>query len=91
MINTENNNTYKEALYSVKRGFLIIGLTGYTGSGCSTARKILENKNQDNHIPIPHYIGLEVLTSLSHGEYAKLKRFGTKFLGILLYLSKFLI
>ena len=33
--------TYGEALHSVKSGFLIIGLTGYTGSGCTTARKIL--------------------------------------------------
>lgn len=29
--------TYGEALFEAKRGFLIIGLTGYTGSGCTTA------------------------------------------------------
>ncbi len=29
--------TYGEALLQFKRGFLIIGLTGYTGSGCTTA------------------------------------------------------
>lgn len=33
--------TYGEALYGIKGGFLIIGLTGYTGSGCSTASRIL--------------------------------------------------
>lgn len=36
---------YREALYHVKRGFLIIGLTGFTGSGCSTVRKILEGND----------------------------------------------
>jgi hypothetical protein len=38
--------TYKDVLYSMKSGFLIIGLTGYTGSGCSTAAKILTNKTK---------------------------------------------
>ncbi len=28
--------TYGEALYHIKRRFLIIGLTGYTGAGCTT-------------------------------------------------------
>lgn len=34
---------YKDALYRVKRNFLIIGLTGYTGAGCSESRQILSN------------------------------------------------
>jgi len=35
--------TYADAIHHVKRGFLTIGLTGFTGSGCSTARRILES------------------------------------------------
>jgi dCMP deaminase len=34
---------YAETLLSIKRGFLILGLTGYTASGCTTAAKILKN------------------------------------------------
>ncbi len=32
---------YRDVLYAVKRNFLIIGLTGFTGSGCSSCRDIL--------------------------------------------------
>lgn len=38
--------TYAEALYRIKRGFLIIGLTGYTGSGCTTACGILRKQSK---------------------------------------------
>ena len=38
-------NTYEDALYHVKRGFLIIGLTGYTGTGCSTIGDLLVIKD----------------------------------------------
>jgi len=38
--------SYLDALYHVKRGFLIIGLTGFTGAGCSTIRSILERGNK---------------------------------------------
>jgi deoxycytidylate deaminase len=38
--------TYGDALLQLKRGFLIIGLTGYTGSGCTTARRILNRKRK---------------------------------------------
>ncbi len=33
--------SYKDALFQIKRGFLIIGLTGFTGSGCSTIRNLI--------------------------------------------------
>ena len=33
--------TYADALFSIKRGFLIIGLTGYTASGCTAVANIL--------------------------------------------------
>jgi dCMP deaminase len=39
---------YAETLLSIKRGFLILGLTGYTASGCTTAAKILKNKKKPN-------------------------------------------
>jgi len=42
--------TYGEALLQFKRGFLIIGLTGYTGSGCTTACGILK-RDQKPQIP----------------------------------------
>ncbi len=38
--------TYADALRSVKGGFLIIGLTGFTGSGCTTAARILRSKTK---------------------------------------------
>jgi dCMP deaminase len=37
---------YGKAIFDVKRGFLTIGLTGYTGSGCTTIRKRLETSNR---------------------------------------------
>ncbi len=43
--------TYGDALLQFKRGFLIIGLTGYTGSGCTTACGILKRK-QKPQIPV---------------------------------------
>jgi len=42
----ERIDSYSEALYHVKRGFLIVGLTGFTGSGCSTVRSILESEKK---------------------------------------------
>ena len=42
--------TYKDALYNGGRDLIIVGLTGFTGSGCSTAKKILSGEQK---IPIP--------------------------------------
>jgi len=38
-------NSYADALYHVKQGFLIFGLTGYTGSGCTSAARLLTRKD----------------------------------------------
>lgn len=43
---------YPGAYFNVKRNFIIIGLTGYTGSGCSTCREILEKRSK---IDLPEY------------------------------------
>jgi deoxycytidylate deaminase len=61
--------TYADALYRIKRGFLIIGLTGYTASGCSTARRILERESR------PEFPGIETLGRRpDERRYNKLKR-----------------
>jgi dCMP deaminase len=39
--NNPQSKTYADALFEAKRGFVIIGLTGYTGSGCTTTSRIL--------------------------------------------------
>lgn len=49
--------TYGHALLQFKRGFLIIGMTGYTGSGCTTACGILK---RDQKPQIPAISDLEV-------------------------------
>jgi deoxycytidylate deaminase len=61
--------TYGEALLQLKRGFLIIGLTGYTGSGCSTACNMLSQK-QKPEIP---QIG-DLKGSVDPVDYEKLVR-----------------
>ncbi|WP_130471948.1 deoxycytidylate deaminase [Candidatus Magnetaquicoccus inordinatus] len=43
-------NTYADAIFHVKRNFMIIGLTGLTGSGCSTVSRILTS-NQKPSLP----------------------------------------
>lgn len=61
--------TYAEALYQIKRGFLIIGLTGYTGSGCSTACGILRRESR------PELPGIETTKNKpNERRYRKLKR-----------------
>lgn len=45
-------DTYGEALLGFKRGFLIIGLTGFTASGCSTSGLILRSKQKPNIPPL---------------------------------------
>ena len=66
-------NTYREALFHVKRGFMIIGLTGYTGSGCTSASEILQ-KEQKPALP-----GFDSIASRDYGLterkiYEKLSR-----------------
>lgn len=60
-------HNYAEALYKIKRGFLIIGLTGYTGSGCSTAAGLLATKKK------PKLPGYTILDKISdERRYKKL-------------------
>jgi len=61
--------TYGEALYGIKGGFLIIGLTGYTGSGCSTASRILRKKSKPT-LPDIKTLGIQPEKRL----YSKLER-----------------
>lgn len=37
-------HTYADAIFAAKRGFVIIGLTGYTGSGCTTTARMLSKE-----------------------------------------------
>jgi deoxycytidylate deaminase len=58
-----HSQTYGETLFAAKRGFLIIGFTGYTGSGCTTAATALIRDNKlalpsekpDNKISVGRY------------------------------------
>lgn len=61
--------TYGEALYGIKGGFLIIGLTGYTGSGCSTASRILRKKSKPT-LPDIKTLGIQP----EKRSYSKLER-----------------
>lgn len=64
-----NMNSYGDALLSLKRRFLIIGLTGYTSSGCSTAARLL-SKNKKPKLP-----GIKAAKNIDDSRrYNKLKR-----------------
>jgi deoxycytidylate deaminase len=74
----EDPKTYHEAINFVKRGFHIIGLTGYTGSGCSTAKDILTSSGSPE---LPGYdrcnespIGKTILSKRGKRIYEKLER-----------------
>ncbi|MDD5702561.1 MAG: hypothetical protein PHU23_11005 [Dehalococcoidales bacterium] len=58
--------TYGTTLFGIRRGFRIIGLTGYTGSGCSTASRILRNRKK------PELPGEESLNNVDREDYRKL-------------------
>ena len=60
--------TYRDAINHVKRGFHIIGLTGYTGSGCTTAKNILTSTTQ------PSLPGYDSLKGSDTGEVSLSKR-----------------
>jgi len=63
-------NTYKDAVFAVKRGFHIIGLTGYTGSGCSTFSNLLSKKNKPK---LPDYDAIKGFDT-SEGKSKRDKR-----------------
>ena len=43
---------YKDIIFNLGRDTLIIGLTGFTGAGCSTAKKILTGERK---VKFPNY------------------------------------
>lgn len=48
------DNSVVDDLYRLRRNFAIVGLTGRTGSGCTTISKILENESFDDiNAPMP--------------------------------------
>lgn len=47
------SNTIVDSIYKLRQSFLIIGLTGRTGSGCSTIAKLLSGKFEDLYAPSP--------------------------------------
>lgn len=60
---------YADALDKLKRRFLVVGLTGYTGSGCSTASRILMRANK------PELPGEQISLKITDKRrYEKLKR-----------------
>lgn len=61
--------TYGEALLRVKRGFLIIGITGYTASGCTTACGVL-NREKKPEVPALAHLKFP----LDQVDHSKLKR-----------------
>lgn len=55
-------DNYAEALLHAKRNFFIIGLTGYTGAGCSTTKNILKSSNKPSlpsHTTVEKYIDIK--------------------------------
>lgn len=61
--------TYAEALFNAKRGFIIIGVTGYTGSGCTSLAGLLYG---DKKPDLPARNNLESL--IDEQRYLKLQR-----------------
>jgi hypothetical protein len=57
MSNNPQPKTYADALFEAKRGFVIIGLTGYTGSGCTTTARIL---SKNDRFDLPKNFGTEL-------------------------------
>lgn len=57
MSNNPQPKTYADALFEAKRGFVIIGLTGYTGSGFTTTARILSKKDR---FDLPKNFGTEL-------------------------------
>ena len=51
-----NQNVMKsiEEIYNLRTNFLIVGLTGFTGNGCSTVASLLQTKQfEDMQLPVP--------------------------------------
>ena len=46
-------NNIVDSIYKLRQSFLIVGLTGRTGSGCSTIAKLLSGEFADLYAPSP--------------------------------------
>lgn len=62
---------YRDVLHGIKGGSLIIGLTGYTASGCTTAARILMSRI---HPTLPGVYHLDLDARPAEKIYHKLKR-----------------
>ena len=73
MVDLARIETYGDALFSAKRGFLILGLTGYTGAGCTTAARILaKDKKIEFPIELPPDHN-EIIEKYGDRRFKKLK------------------
>ncbi|MCX6151502.1 MAG: deaminase [Ignavibacteriales bacterium] len=76
-----NITNYLSSLYNNTDEPFVIGLTGYTGVGCSTTKEILLSKNKPE---IPGYnsinisFNLEIITKMDERVYNKLKYYWNK-------------
>ncbi len=52
-MNQSNQHKYIDEIYKERNKFIIIGLTGYTGSGCSTVANLFSSEFEDLNAPIP--------------------------------------
>ena len=52
--NTSLVNRAVERIFAERKDFIIIGLTGRTGCGCSTVARLLQKSFVDLQPPLPH-------------------------------------
>ena len=74
-----NNTNLIAKLFLEQSNFVLIGLTGRTGSGCTTAATILESENPD--FPSPEFVkhqGQQFYNGLDRRRYGILKEYATK-------------
>lgn len=64
---------YANQIFELRENFIIIGLTGRTGSGCTTAAKILANK-----IPDIENLDIDFEERIEQREYNIIKNFAQK-------------
>lgn len=69
----KSHKNYADALFSAKRGFVVIGLTGYTGSGCSTTARILK-RDTKFELPTSYTDQPAESTDLATRQYSALHR-----------------
>jgi deoxycytidylate deaminase len=74
-----NKTSLISKLFLERSNFVLIGLTGRTGSGCTTAATILESENPD--FPSPEYVrhrGQPFYNGLDRRRYGILKEYSIK-------------